>query len=178
MLKNTYLTGLLLLSASISVQASTVITEQNIARYEAALPELAKIEQDNPASLKRLRLQQHCDWPKHAAELRAKEQGKAYLGQVDKVLAKHQLTPALFLELTAKGAWPVLQSMQPALNITRQSLPFLPDTQRRQAEQTLAQSEHMQQVIKPCLTAADQAALAQYQQRFISLATRLPGLGL
>lgn len=161
-----------------TAQATTVITEQNIARYEAALPELAKIEQDNPASLKNLRLAKHCDWTKHASELRAKEQGKDYLPQVDAVLAKHQLTPALFIELTAKGAWPVLQSMQPVFNLTRQSLPFLPETQRRQAERTLAQSDHMYTVIEPCLTAADNAALQQYQQRFINLAARLPGLAL
>jgi len=161
-----------------AVQAATVITEQNITRYEAALPELAKIEQDNPAGLKSLRLAPHCDWPRHATELRAKEQGKDYLAQVDKVLAKHQLTAALFVELTAKGAWPVLQSMQPVFNVTRQSLPFLPEAQRKQAERTLAQSSHMTTVIEPCLTAADKAALQQYQQRFINLAGRLPGLAL
>lgn len=171
--------ALLLTSISLSaVQAATVITEQNIARYEAALPELAKIEQDNPAALKSLRLAQHCDWAKHASELRAKEQGKDYLPQVDEVLAKHQLTPALFIELTAKGAWPVLQSMQGVFNLTRQSLPFLPEAQREQAERTLAQSDHMSSVIQPCLTAADKAALQQYQQRFINLAGRLPGLSL
>lgn len=160
------------------ILGATVITEQNIARYEAALPELAKIEQDNPASLKNLRLAKHCDWDKHASELRAKEQGKDYLPQVDAVLAKHQLTPALFIELTAKGAWPVLQSMQPVFNLTRQSLPFLPEAQRKQAERTLAQSDHMSLVIEPCLTAADKTALQQYQQRFINLAGRLPGLHL
>ncbi|CAM5220429.1 hypothetical protein [Alishewanella longhuensis] len=179
MLKRLYVTVSLLGGISFSgVHATTVITEQNIARYEAALPELAKIEQDNPAALKSLRLAKHCDWAKHASELRAKEQGKDYLPQVDQVLAKHQLTPALFIELTAKGAWPVLQSMQGVFNITRQSLPFLPEAQRKQAERTLAQSDHMSSVIQPCLTAADKAALQQYQQRFINLAGRLPGLSL
>lgn len=179
MLKRLYVTVTLLGGISFSsVHAATVITEQNIARYEAALPELAKIEQDNPASLKNLRLAKHCDWAKHASELRAKEQGKDYLPQVDQVLAKHQLTPALFIELTAKGAWPVLQSMQGVFNLTRQSLPFLPEAQRKQAERTLAQSDHISSVIQPCLTAADKAALQQYQQRFINLAGRLPSLSL
>lgn len=179
MLKRLYVTSTFLGCIFLPVaQAATVITEQNIARYEAALPELAKIEQDNPASLKSLRLAKHCDWAKHASELRAKEQGKDYLPQVDQVLAKHQLTPALFIELTAKGAWPVLQSMQGIFNITRQTLPFLPEEQRKQAERTLAQSSHMSAVIEPCLTAADKSALQHYQQRFINLATRLPGLSL
>ncbi|GGW59089.1 hypothetical protein [Alishewanella tabrizica] len=156
--------------------ASTVITEQNITRYEAALPELARIEQDDPSSLKYLRLAKHCDWALHASELRAKEQGKGYLAQVDQVLTKHQLTPALFIELTAKGAWPVLQSMQPVLAMTEQSLPFLPETQRKLAEQKIAQTNQMRGVIGPCLTDADKRALQQYQQRFINLATGLPGL--
>ncbi len=159
-----------------ALAANTVITEQNITRLEAVLPQLAKIEQDSPAELKNLRLQRHCDWPLHVAQLQEKERGKAYVAEMEKVLAAHQLTPALFLELTAKGAWPVLQSMQPMLEITRQSLPFLPEAQRQHASATLAQSAHMQQVIQPCLTAADKAALVQHQQRFINLAVRLPGL--
>lgn len=179
MLNQLYISVALLGSMSlVGLQAATVLTEQNIARYEAALPELAKIEQTNPASLKSLRLAQHCDWARHANDLRANEQGKDYLPQVDAVLAKHQLTPALFIELTAKGAWPVLQSMQGVFHLTRQSLPFIPEVQRKQAERTLAQSNHMTAVIEPCLTPADKAALQQYQQRFINLATRLPGFSL
>ncbi|MCC5450226.1 hypothetical protein LMJ53_00565 [Rheinheimera sp. UJ51] len=160
------------------LSAATVITEQNISRLEAALPQLAKIEQDSPAELKRLRLQPHCNWPQHVSELQAKESGKEYVAQMQQILAAHQLTPAVFLELTAKGAWPVLQSMQPMLNLSQQSLPFLPQAQRDQVEKTLAQTSHMQKVIQPCLTSEDLAALQQHQQRFINLAVSMPGLAI
>lgn len=166
--------GLLALTPVI-VQAETVLTEQNLSRLEAALPKLAKIQQDDVSSLHNVRLQRHCDWPRHAREVRAQQQGQSYLAEVDKILAEHQLTPPLFVELTAKGSWPLLQTLQPALAITRQTLPFLPQTQRRQAQQLLAQTDNMSQVVQPCLTDADNMALRQHQQRLINLASRLPG---
>ncbi|WP_261258201.1 hypothetical protein [Alishewanella sp. BS5-314] len=164
-----------LTATSAAVSATTVLTEQNIARLEAALPELVAIEQDNPQGLTKLRLKKHCDWQQHASDLRQQEQGKAYVAEVDQVLAKHQLTAPLFLELTAKGSWPLLQSLQPVQQLTRQSLPFLPESQRRIAEQKIQQTEQMQQAIGPCLTAADKTALKQYQQRLLKLAASLPG---
>lgn len=156
-------------------QVDTVLTEQNLNRLEAALPKLAKIQQDDVASLHKVRLQRHCDWPRHATEVRAQQQGKSYLAEVDKILAEHKLSPPLFMELTAKGSWPLLQSLQPVLSVTRQTLPFLPQTQRQQAEQLLAQTDNMTQVVEPCLSEADTKALRQHQQRLINLASKLPG---
>ncbi len=156
-------------------RANTVLTNQNLDWLEAALPKLAKIQQDDVGSLHNVRLQRHCDWPRHASEVRAQQQGKAYLAEVDKILAEHQLTPSLFIELTAKGSWPLLESLQPVLNVTRQTLPFLPQAQRQQAEQLLAQTDNMRSTIGPCLHEADKTALAEHRQRLISLATRLPG---
>ncbi|MDX1677755.1 hypothetical protein [Arsukibacterium sp.] len=165
--------GLLAFTAASS--GSTVLTEQNLSNLEAALPKLANIQQDDVSSLHKVRLQRHCDWPRHATEVRAQQQGKSYLTEVDKILAEHQLSPALFMELTAKGSWPLLQSLQPVLSITRQTLAFLPQAQRQQAEQLLAQTDNMTRVVEPCLTAADNIALRQHQQRLISLAAKLPG---
>ncbi|WP_333609134.1 hypothetical protein [Arsukibacterium sp.] len=110
--------------------------------------------------------------------MRAQQHGKDYLQQVDNVLAEHQLTPAQFIELSAKGSWPLLESMQPVLSVTRHSLPFLPQPQRQNAEQLLAQTDNMQQVVGPCLSAADKVALQQQRQRLVALATTLPGVGL
>ncbi|KKO48067.1 hypothetical protein VT06_13820 [Arsukibacterium sp. MJ3] len=155
--------------------ADTVLTEQNLSRLESALPQLAKIQQDDVGSLQHVRLQRHCDWPRHAREVRAQQQGKDYLVEVDKILASHQLNAAMFMELSAKGSWPVLESLQPVLSITRQTLPFLPQVQRQQAEQFLAQTDNMTTVIGPCLSDADKVALGQQRQRLINLATRLPG---
>lgn len=167
--------AVVLATASAATSAATVLTEQNIAKLEAVLPELLAIEQDNPQGLTKLRLKKHCDWQQHASDLRQQEQGKGYVAEVDQVLAKHQLTAPLFLELTAKGSWPLLQSLQPVQQLTRQSLPFLPEPQRRIAEQKIQQTEQMQQAIEPCLTAADKTALEQHQQRLLKLATSLPG---
>lgn len=157
------------------LSAETVLTEQNLSRLEAALPKLAKIQQDDVGSLQQVRLQRHCDWPRHATEVRTQQQGKTYLAEVDKILTEHQLTSALFMELTAKGSWPLLQSLQPVLAVTRQTLPFLPQAQRLQAEKMLAQTDNMTQVVEPCLSEADTNALRQHQQRLINLASRLPG---
>ena len=170
--------GLLVMIPAITpviAQADTVLTEQNLNRLEAALPKLAKIQQDDVGSLHNVRLQRHCDWPRHAKEVRSQQQGKSYLAEVDKILAEHQLSPSLFMELTAKGSWPLLQSLQPVLSVTRQTLPFLPQTQRQQAEQLLAQTDNMTQVVEPCLSEADIRALRQYQQRLVALASKLPG---
>lgn len=166
--------GLLALSAA-QAHAATVLTEQNLSALEAALPKLARIQQDDVSSLHNVRLQRHCDWPRHAREVRAQQQGQSYLAEVDNILAEHQLTPPLFIELTAKGSWPLLQTLQPALAITRQTIPFLPQTQRQQAQRLLAQTDNMYQVVQPCLTEADKVALRQHQQRLINLASRLPG---
>ncbi|WP_051090412.1 hypothetical protein [Arsukibacterium perlucidum] len=163
------------LLAVVPAYAVTVLTEQNLSRLEAALPKLAKIQQDDVGSLHKVRLQRHCDWPRHATEMRAQQQGKSYLAEVDKILAEHQLSPPLFMELTAKGSWPLLQSLQPVLSVTRQTLPFLPQAQRQQAEQLLAQTDNMIVVVETCLTEADKVALKQNQQRLINLASRLPG---
>lgn len=173
-IKSMLVSGLMLFSTA--VPAATVLTEQNMTKLEAALPELLKIKAKDPAELAKLRLAKHCDWPKHAADLNANPQAKSYFSEVETVLEKHQLTNAIFLELSLKGAWPVVQSMQPMLNITRQSLPLLPEPQRKQAEQTLAQTDYLQQLIEPCLTADDRSALQQYSQRFFNIARQLPWL--
>ena len=166
--------GLLALIPAVA-QADTVLTEQNLSRLEAALPKLAKIKQDDVSSLHNVRLQRHCDWPRHANEVRSQQQGKSYLAEVDKILAEHQLSPSLFMELTAKASWPLLQSLQPVLAVTRQTLAFLPQTQRQQAEQLLAQTDNMTLVVEPCLSDANTRALRQHQQRLINLAGKLPG---
>ncbi|MCH8538244.1 MAG: hypothetical protein LAT66_10805 [Alkalimonas sp.] len=157
------------------LMAETVLTEQNLSKLEAALPALVKVEQDNVDSLYQVRLQSHCDWSRHAKEVRAQQQGQDYLDEVDQILAQHELTAPLFLELTAKGSWPVLDSMQPVLRLSRRALPFLPEMQRQQTEQMLAQTDHMTQVIGVCLTEADKVALSKHRARLLALAGRLPG---
>lgn len=171
-IKSVLVSGIMLFSAV--APATTVLTDQNITKLEAALPELLKIKTET--DLSKLRLAKHCDWPKHAADLKANPQAKRYFSEVETVLEKHQLTNALFLELSLKGAWPVVQSMLPMLNITRQSLPLLPEPQRNKAEQTLAQTDYLQQLIEPCLTDDDRNALQQYSQRLFKIAGQLPGL--
>lgn len=161
--------------APLMATAETVLTEQNLTKLEAVLPALAKVQQDDVSSLYQVRLQAHCDWPRHASEVRAQQQGQDYLQQVDAILAEHELTAPLFMELTAKGSWPVLDSMQPVLRVSRRALPFLPEPQRQQTEQLLAQTDHMTQVIGPCLTEADKVALNQHRARLIALAAKLPG---
>lgn len=173
-IKSVLVSGLMLFS--MAVPAATVLTEQNITKLEAALPELLKIKAENPAELAKLRLAKHCDWPQHMADLKANPQAKSYFLEVETVLQKHQLSDAVFLELSLKGAWPVLQSMQPMLNITRQSLPLLPEPRRQQAEKTLAQTDYLQQLIEPCLTEDDRSALQQHLQRFFNIAGQLPWL--
>ncbi|SNY45019.1 hypothetical protein SAMN06297280_0820 [Arsukibacterium tuosuense] len=163
------------LLAFVPAYAATVLTDQNLSRLEAALPKLAQIKQDDVGSLHKVRLQRHCDWPRHATEMRAQQQGKSYLAEVDNILAEHQLSPALFMELTAKSSWPLLQSLQPVLAVTRQTLPFLPQAQQEQARQLLAQTDNMTQVVEPCLSEADSKALRQHQHRLIALASKLPG---
>ncbi|SEA97712.1 hypothetical protein SAMN04488051_11123 [Alkalimonas amylolytica] len=155
--------------------ADTVLTDANLTKLEAALPALAKVEQDNVASLYQVRLQAHCNWSRHATEVRAQQEGQGYLDEVDRILAEHELTAPLFMELTAKGSWPVLDSMRPMLQVSRRALPFLPEPQRQQTVQVLDQTEHMTQAIGPCLTEADKVALQQHRGRLLAMASRMPG---
>ncbi|MEN3157216.1 hypothetical protein ABC502_02410 [Alkalimonas sp. NCh-2] len=158
-----------------TVSAETVLTDANLIKLEAALPALARVEQDNVASLYQVRLQAHCDWSRHAEEVRAQQKEQSYLEEVDLILAEHELTAPLFMELTAKGSWPVLDSMRPMLQVSRRALPFLPEPQRQQTVQVLAQTDHMTQAIGSCLTEADKVALQQHRGRLLALAGRMPG---
>ncbi|MCS4309105.1 hypothetical protein M2404_003468 [Rheinheimera pacifica] len=175
MMKPTSIAGLTLLSVlALPVMAATVLTDANLDQFEAMLPKLQQLEQ-RPQN-KQFKLQQHCDWPRHYRELSAQEKDSAYQTQIEQLAKEHGFTPVQFVELSAKVTWPVLDAVQPALEVSRQALMFLPAAQRQKTEKSIQQGQQYYQTLTGCLTADDKTALAKHHDRIMQMAKRLGGV--
>jgi hypothetical protein len=166
----TYLAVLL----STAAQAATVLTDANLDRFEVMLPKLQRLEQ-RPQN-KHFNMQQHCDWPRHYQELSAQETDRRYQSDIEQLVKQHGFTPVQFVELSAKVTWPVLDSVQPMLEVSRQALMFLPEQQRQQTERSIKKGQKYYQTLSSCLNADDRAALAKHHQRIMQMAKRLGGV--
>ncbi len=165
--------ALLLMSARPAL-AATILTDANLDQFEAMIPKLQQLEQ-RPQN-KQFNLQQHCDWPRHYRQLSAQEKDSHYQAQIEQLVKQHGFTPEQFVELSAKVSWPVLDSVQPMLDMSRQALMFLPAAQRQKAEQAINQGRQYHQTLSSCLTADDRAALAKHHDRIMQMAKRLGGV--
>lgn len=175
MIKRNSMAGLVVFSLFIApVQAATVLTDANLDQFEAMLPKLQQLEQ-RPQN-KQFNLQQHCDWPRHYRELSAQEKDSAYQSQIEQLAKDHGFTPVQLVELSAKVTWPVLDSVQPMLEVSRQALMFLPAAQRKKTEKTIQQGQQYYQTLTGCLTADDKTALAKHHDRIMQMAKRLGGV--
>jgi len=166
-----------LLSLSIfgaPVCANTILTDANLDQFEAMLPKLQQLEQ-RPQN-KQFSMQRHCDWPRHYRELSAQEKDSQYQAKIEQLAKQHGFTPVQFVELSAKVTWPVLDSVQPMLELSRQALMFLPAAQRQSTEKTIKQGQQYYQTLTGCLTADDQSALAKHHDRIMQMAKRLGGV--
>jgi hypothetical protein len=157
-----------------NVQAATLLTDANLDQFEMLLPKLQKLPQ-RPQN-KQFSMQQHCDWPRHYKELSAQESDRAYQQAIVQLAGEHGFTPVQLVELSAKVSWPVLDSVQPALQVSRQALMFLPAQQRQNAEQTIVKGQQYYKTLTACLTPDDQTALAKHHSRIMQLAKRLGGI--
>lgn len=168
--------GLAVLFSALALpaMAATLLTDTNLDQFEAMLPKLQQLEQ-RPQN-KQFSLQQHCDWPQHYRQLSAQEKDSSYQAQIEQLVKQHGFTPEQFVELSAKVSWPVLDSVQPMLNVSRQALMFLPAARRQQAEQAIMQGQQYHQTLGSCLTADDKAALAKHHDRIMQIAKRLGGV--
>lgn len=164
----------LIAGAHSPLQAATLITEQNLTQFEAMLPKLKQLPQR--AQNRKFALAQHCDWPRHYNELSAQEKDSAYQQKIEQLVTEHGFTPVQFVELSAKLTWPVLDSVQPALEVSRQALAFLPPAQRQATEQAVVQGQRYYKTLSGCLTTDDKAALAQHHNRIMAIAKGLGGV--
>lgn len=171
--KPTVVTYLLVL-LSTAAQSATVLTDSNLDQFEAMLPKLQQLEQ-RPQN-KQFRMQQHCDWQRHYQELSAQERDRRYQTDIEQLVKKHGFTPVQFVELSAKVSWPVLDSVQPMLAVSRQALMFLPPQQRQATEKKIKLGQQYYQTLSSCLNADDRAALAKHHNRIMQIATRLGGV--
>lgn len=165
--------SLWLLSAS-NVVAATLLTDENLTRFEALLPKLQQLEQ-RPQN-KQFALQQHCDWPRHYRELSAQEQDSGYQANIEQLVKQYGFTPVQFVELSAKISWPVLDKLQPMLQLSRQALVFLPPQQRQDTEKTLQRGQQYYRTLSGCLSKEDKTALAKHNNRIMQMAKRLGGI--
>ncbi|PKM19975.1 MAG: hypothetical protein CVV11_00170 [Gammaproteobacteria bacterium HGW-Gammaproteobacteria-15] len=175
MIKRNSVAGLALLSVfAAPAMAATVLTDANLDQFEAMLPKLQQLEQ-RPQN-KQFNLQQHCDWPRHYREISAQEKDSAYQTQIEQLAKEHGFTPVQFVELSAKVTWPVLDSVQPMLEVSRQALMFLPAAQRQKTEKSIQQGQQYYQTLTGCLTADDKTALVKHHDRIMQMAKRLGGV--
>jgi len=172
--RNTLFALLFSTIAAGNVQAASVINAANLDKVEAMLPQLQKLQQR--VQNNQFNLQQHCDWPRHYNELSAQETDSAYQQAIEQIVKQHGFTPVQFVELSAKISWPVLDSVQPALELARQALLFLPPAQRQQSGQTIIKGQQYYKTLTRCLTSDDQSALAKHHNRIMQLAKRLGGI--
>lgn len=178
MLRHVCHSAILLLTTSLTPTAlavDTLITEQNLNRFEQLMPKVMQIPRPTHYQRGNVNLQPHCDWQQHYQQLQAQQQQDNYLQQVEQVISAYDFTPQQFIELSAKITWPVLDAMQPMLELSRQAIVLLPPQQRKQSEASLMQSQHYHQVLTSCLTQADKAALAKHEKRIMALAAELVG---
>lgn len=159
---------------ALPVMAATLLTDTNLDQFEAMLPKLQQLEQ-RPQN-KQFSLQQHCDWPRHYRELSVQEKDNSYQAQIEQLAKQQGFTPEQFVELSAKVSWPVLHSIQPMLDVSRQALIFLPVAQRQKTEKTIQQGQQYYQTLTGCLTADDKTALAKHHDRIMQIAKRLGGV--
>ena len=159
---------------SVPVSAATVLTDQNLDQLELMIPKLQQLKQRPQNSL--FSLQQHCDWSKHYQQLSAQEKDKDYQGQIEQLVKQHGFTPEQFVELSAKVTWPVLDSIQPALQVSEQALMFVPAAQRQNAEKSIKRGQQYYQTLSGCLSADDKTALAKHNDRIMLIAKRLGGV--
>jgi hypothetical protein len=170
----TVVLSVLTLASTAPVMAATVLTDANLDQFEAMLPKLQQLEQ-RPQN-KQFNLQQHCNWPQHYRELSAQEKDSNYQAQIEQLVKQHGFTPEQFVELSAKVTWPVLHSVQPMLDMSRQALMFLPAAQRDKAAQAINRGQQYHQTLSSCLTDDDKTALAKHHDRIMQIAKRLGGV--
>ncbi|MBZ9613734.1 hypothetical protein [Rheinheimera maricola] len=166
--------AILLSALVLPAMAATLLTDANLDQFEAMLPKLQQLEQ-RPQN-QQFKLQQHCDWPRHYREISAQEQDSRYQSKIEQLVSQHGFTPVQFVELSAKLSWPVLNQLQPMLEVSRQALMFLPAQQRKNTENSITQGQQYYQTLSSCLTNDDTAALEKHHQRIMSIAKRLGGV--
>lgn len=159
---------------SVPLAAETVLTDHNLDQLELMIPKLQQLQQ-RPQN-NQFNLQQHCDWSKHYQQLSAQEKDKNYQKQIEQLVKQHGFTPQQFVELSAKVTWPVLDSIQPALQVSQQALMFVPAAQRQNAEKSIRRGQQYYQTLTGCLTAEDKTALARHNDRIMQIAKRLGGV--
>ncbi|QBL09272.1 hypothetical protein E0Z06_06970 [Rheinheimera sp. D18] len=160
---------------ALSAQANTLLTDENLNQLEAMLPKLQQLEQ-RPQN-KQFQLKQHCNWSQHYAELSSQEKDSKYQAQIEQLAKQHGFTPVQFVELSAKVTWPILDSVQPMLEISRQAMVFLPEAQRKNTEKTVTQGQQYYKTLSSCLTNDDKTALDKHHDRIMQMAQRLGGVG-
>ncbi|MDX1391777.1 MAG: hypothetical protein R3241_05325 [Rheinheimera sp.] len=156
------------------VQAATLLTDANLDQFEALLPKLQQLQQRPQNS--QFNLQQHCNWSQHYTTLSAQETDSDYRLAIERIAGQHGFTPVQFIELSAKLSWPVLDSVQGALEVSRQALLFLPAQQRQSTERKLIKGQQYYKTLTSCLTADDKTALAKHHNRIMQIAKRLGGV--
>lgn len=163
------LTGLAVLGLlCLPLSAKTILTEANVERYLAMLPEMEALEDRFPDNHDLdIKLEQHCDWPKHYKMLKSTDLSDEYMQQMEALIRQHGFQPVEFLELSFKVSWPMLEMTRPMLEMSQQMLAHLPAEMRAEQEAEMAEANQLINLLDRCMTDADKKAATKFQGQLI-----------
>lgn len=175
MLRKLILTGLTVLGLlCLPLSAKTILTEANVERYLAMLSEMNALEDRFPDNHNLdIKLESHCDWPKHYQMLKSTDLSDDYIQQMEALIRQHGFQPAEFLELSFKVSWPMLEMTRPIMEMSQQMLEHLPADRRAEQEAEMAEAMQLISLLERCMTDADKKAAQGLQHQLLKQAFEL-----
>ncbi|MDP4530257.1 hypothetical protein Q3O59_14600 [Alkalimonas delamerensis] len=136
-----------------ATQASTVVTEQNLQRYLALLPEMEALEDSFPeVDSSTLELQAHCNWQRHYDQTLTQLATPEHRRALEQLLRQHNFTPAEYTELSFKFAWTSLQMVEPMMDMMQQMLEYMPAEERAEQEAEMRNLKQIMALLDQCMT--------------------------
>ncbi|MEE2025479.1 MULTISPECIES: hypothetical protein [Alkalimonas] len=146
-----------------AAQASSAMTEQNLQRFVAMMPEMEALDDRFPeqsnAFEQELELQQHCNWQRHYDSTVVRLAPAGYRQELESILKRHNFSPAEFTELSFKFSWGSFQLMAPMYEMMQQMLQHLPEEERAEQEAEMRSLEQMKALLDRCMSDAEKATV-------------------
>lgn len=144
-----------------AAQASSAMTEQNLQRFVAMMPEMEALDDRFPDQGRsdRVELQQHCNWQRHYDNTLIKLAPAGYRQELESILKRHNFSAAEFTELSFKFSWGTFQVMAPMYEMMQQMQQHLPEEERAEQEAEMRNLEQMKALLDSCMSDAEKAAV-------------------
>lgn len=155
--------GFVLCMVMATSQASTVVTEHNLQRYLALLPEMEALEDRFPdVDDSPMELQSHCNWQRHYDSTLTKLATPEHRKALEQLLKQHNFTAAEYTELSFKFAWSSLQMVEPMLEMLQQMLEYMPAEERAEQEAEMHNLKQILVLLEQCMTDAEKEIITTF----------------